>query len=104
MEIIKKYVLANEEAQKYINLRKYVDEISNAVFDAIGDEDETTVTTCSDCFFTDLDRPFTEEEELEIEYLLRDSDLNKYRTEEGVIFKCIDVLKKELLPEEETQD
>ena len=98
MEVMKKYVLADAEAQKAINLRDYGEEISFAIFDAVGDEDEMTVTTCEDCYYTDLERSLTGEEEAFVEERLRDSELDQYRTADGAVFKSIEVPVKELFP------
>ena len=54
-----------------------------------------------DCYFTDLERLLTDEEEAAIDEILHDSDLNQYRTADGVLFKSVEVPVKELFPDDE---
>ena len=94
---MKKYVLASAEAQKNVNLREHGDTIANAIFDIVH-EDDMIVTTCTDCYFMDLDRPLTKAEEAAIEEILRDSELSEFCAPDGVLFTSIEVDREELYP------
>ena len=98
--MMKQYVLADAEAQKTVDLDKYGDMIADAVFEVI-DEDDMVVGNRKGCYYIGMDRLATEGEEAAVKAILRGSDLGKYCTTDGVLFKGIEVPVKEIFPNRE---
>ena len=97
MEMMKKYVLADAEAQKIVDLDEYEGMIVETVFDAI-DQYPMVVGSKRNCYYIKMDRYATEEEETAIEAALCGSELGRYCTPDGTRFTGIETTVKEMFP------